>query len=245
MMNWKDNFDHIYCIHYLPYSNRYQKCLSELERTGIKNSGCFSWKLTWDSQIFDKLYETQKYAPSLGCMKVGFSHYMCIKEAYELGFNKILILENDNVFLKDVDLLEKIVENTPDYDIVLYDKIPATTARYEEAVVKDKINDYFIDIKKNFYVLANCYALSRLGMEHIIKNQELKLNVSDAYLRYNRTAIETLGLTRCAAITPIAIQNPDFASESENEKLRKTMRGINSNIDDYKRICVNFDDYNI
>ena len=244
MIDWKKHFDHIYCIHYLPYKDRYKKCLEELERVGIRDSGIFSWKITWDSPIFGKLYEVCPAAPSLGCMKVGFAHYMCIKEAYELGFERILMLENDNVFLKDLDRLQEIVDNTPDSNIVLYDKIPAVNAHYEVAVIKDKINDDFIDIGKNFYVMANCYALDRKGMEHVIKNQENRLSVSDHYLRFSRTALEAPGLTRAAAITSIAIQNPKFAYESENEKLRKEHAGINSNIDDYKRIKVKFDDYN-
>lgn len=245
MIDWKKHFDHIYCIHYLPYQNRYKKCLEEIVRVGIKDSGVFSWKITWDSPIFDKLYQVCNAAPSVGCMKVGFSHYMCIKEAYELGFNHILILENDNIFLKDTDEIERILNDLPeDYDICFLDKIPSKTAKYEEALEKDKVNDSFIDIDKKFYVLANCYALSRKGMEHVMECQEKRLAISDSYLRFSSIMPEQEPLKRYAAIKTIAIQNPTFAPESENEKLRKEKPGINSNIDDYKRIGVKFDDYN-
>jgi hypothetical protein len=111
MIDWKKYFDRIYCIHYLPYKERYRKCVDELTRVGIRESGIFSWKLTWDSPLFDKLYQVCNAAPSVGCMKIGIAHYMCIKEAYELGFSHILILENDNVFLKDVDCIEKILDD--------------------------------------------------------------------------------------------------------------------------------------
>lgn len=245
MIDWKKHFDHIYCIHYIPYTDRYAKCLAELTRVGIRNSGVFSWKITWDSPLFDKFYQVCNAAPSVGCMKVGFSHYMCIKEAYELGFNHVLILENDNIFLKDVDEIERILNDLPeDYDICFLDKIPSKTAKYEEAIVNDKVNDSFIDIDKKFYVLANCYALSRKGMEHVLKSQERRLAISDSYLRFSASNPEEPGLKRYAAIKTIAIQNPNFAAESENEKLRKEKPGINSNIDDYKRIGVKFEDYN-
>jgi GR25 family glycosyltransferase involved in LPS biosynthesis len=244
MIDWKKHFDHIYCIHYLPYKERYRKCVDELTRVGIRESGIFSWKLTWDSPLFDRFYQVCNAAPSVGCMKIGFAHYMCIKEAYELGFNHVLILENDNIFLKDADRIEKILNDLPDdYDICLLDKIPAVSAKYEDAV-KNATNESFIDIDKKFYVLANCYALSRKGMEHVIKNQEKRLAISDTYLRFNNFMPEEPGLKRYAAITTIAIQNPGFALESENEKLRKVKSGINSNIDDYKRIGVKFEDYN-
>lgn len=244
MIDWKKYFDHIYCIHYLPYKERYRKCVDELTRVGIRESGVFSWKLTWDSPLLDRLYQVCNAAPSVGCMKIGFAHYMCIKEAYELGFNHVLILENDNIFLKDVNKIEKILNDLPDdYDICLLDKIPAVSAKYEDAV-KNATNESFIDIDKKFYVLANCYALSRKGMEHVIKNQEKRLAISDTYLRFNNFMPEEPGLKRYAAITTIAIQNPGFALESENEKLRKVKSGINSNIDDYKRIGVKFEDYN-
>ena len=245
MIDWKKKFDQIYCIHYLPHSDRYKKCLEELVRVGIRNSGALSWKLTWDSPIFEKLYEVYHVAPSLGCMKVGFAHYQCIKEAYELGFKHILILENDNIFLKDLDRIEKILDDIPDdYDILFLDKIPAANAKYETAIIDDKVNDSFFDIKQNFYVLANCYALSRKGMKHIIENQEKRLTVSDAYLRYSSVAAEEPGIKRYAAIKSLAIQNPKFEEGSENAKLHKVMKGINSNIDDYRRIGVKFEDYN-
>lgn len=244
MIDWKKYFDHIYCIHYLPYKERYRKCVDELTRVGIRESGIFSWKLTWDSPLFDKLYQVCNAAPSVGCMKIGVAHYMCIKEAYELGFNHVLILENDNIFLKDVNKIEKILNDLPDdYDICFLDKIPSKTAKYEDAV-KNATNESFIDVDKKFYVLANCYALSRKGMEHVIKSQEKRLAISDTYLRFNNFMPEEPGLKRYAAITTIAIQNPGFAPESENEKLRKVKPGINSNIDDYRRIGVKFEDYN-
>ena len=244
MIDWKKYFDHIYCIHYIPYKERYKTCLDELTRVGIRGSGIFSWKLTWDSPIFNKLYEVYKSAPSLGCMKVGLAHYFAIKEAYELGFKRVLILENDNIFLKDLERMEEILDNLPDSDIILLDKVPAVTAKYNEAVVNDKINDDFIDIGHKFYVFANCYVLTRKGMEHVLKNQERQLNVSDKYLRFNSTALEDPTLKRAAAIKSIAIQNPKFSENSENGRLSKVRTGINSNIDDYKRIGVVFEDYN-
>ena len=244
-MDWKKHFDHIYCIHYLPYKDRYKKCVDELTRVGIKDSGIFSFKITWDSPIFDKLYEVCNAAPSVGCMKVGFAHYQCIKEAYELGFNHILILENDNIFLKDLLKFDAILEDMPeDYDILFFDKIPQSTTRYADAIKNRRVGTCYIDIDKDFYVLANCYALSRKGMKHVIDCQERRLAISDTYLRFNPNTQEEPGLKRYASIISIAIQNPDFAEESENEKLRKVKQGINSNIDDYKRICVRFEDYN-
>ena len=243
-IEWKKYFDHIYCIHYIPYAERYKKCIEELKRVGIRDSGIFSWKLTWDSPIFDRLYDLYPKAPSLGCMKVGLAHYLAIKEAYELGFKRVLILENDNIFLKDVKRIREILDTLPDKDIVLLDKVPAVSAKYEEAIVNDKINDNFIDIGKKFYVFANCYVLSRKGMEHVLKNQELSLDVSDKYLRYNNGVEEDPTLTRAAAITSIAIQNPTYAERSENGKLSKIKSWVNLNTDDYKRIKVKFEDYN-
>lgn len=244
MINWKEKFDRIVCIHYMPHKNRLAKCRGELDRVGILRSGVFSWKLTYDSPIYDKLYKTYNAAPSVGCMKIGLAHYEVIKESYELGMKRILILENDDIFLKDLDEIERIINNLPEYDIILLDKIPAKGANYEEALEHDRINDDFINIGKKLYVLANCYCLNRKGMEHVIKNQEADLAISDSYLRYRAGAIEEPGLTRCAAITPIAIQNPGFAADSENAKMAATHKGINSNIDDYKRLGIDFEKYN-
>lgn len=45
-----------------------------------------------------------------------------IKKSYELGYSRILILENDIVFLKDLSIVKSYVEDIPSSaDVALFD----------------------------------------------------------------------------------------------------------------------------
>ena len=47
--------------------------------------------------------------------------YSIIKETYELGYNNVLILEDDIQFNKDLSLLRNTLNNIPeDYDILQF-----------------------------------------------------------------------------------------------------------------------------
>jgi len=53
-INW-NIFDKIYCTHYLPYTDRYKKCLNEFNRVNLFNHN-FSWNYTVDNIFYDNLY---------------------------------------------------------------------------------------------------------------------------------------------------------------------------------------------
>ena len=46
MIPWKDYFEKIYCIHYLPHKDRLPRLLKELDRVGITESGILEWRYT-------------------------------------------------------------------------------------------------------------------------------------------------------------------------------------------------------
>ena len=129
MINWKEHFDHIYCLHYVKNEDRYERISKEFKRTGILDSGIFSWHMTVDSPLKDRMYSTLNvYADYASFFKLPgyadlmFNHYIVMKEAISLNYNRILMFEDDIMLLKDIQQIEKTITNTPNnINIILYD----------------------------------------------------------------------------------------------------------------------------
>lgn len=91
---------------------------------------------------------------------VAFGHYMCVYQAYQLGFNNVLILENDVVINKDKQLIEQYLTKIPkDADIIRYGYMEWDRFNIERF---DNTNDLFYKDNENndFRYFGNqCYGL--------------------------------------------------------------------------------------
>lgn len=215
-IEFKDVFDHIYCLHYLPTENRLPKIKEELKRVGIdENADYFSWVYDYPSPVNDMIYNDKRLNMSVTLRssgrdyikRVSMKHYEIIKEAYSLGYKKILILENDIRFHRDLDYINKMLLNIPDTDIVMFDKMtcsaPMDATKYKQYIktlpegsLYGSMNDSGV-----FFIFCSCYALNRTGMKQIIELQEAGLLPPD-------TPLNDKSLTGSFAIVNIAIQDP-------------------------------------
>ena len=121
--------------------------------------------------------------------KLAFHHYRIIKIAYEQGCKRILIMEDDVCFLKDLELLEQLFIRTPMYaDVVLYDKLIyqlPTEKYYEYFNPKALYIDYsHLELYTIAFSSCACYALSREGMDEIIQNYEHAFTAADTYTNF-------------------------------------------------------------
>lgn len=212
---WDENFDKIYCIHYIPNKERIDDIALELERVGILESSNFQWKYsTFYGNIQEKLFsqlvkEKKTTLKSHQRMNAALTHYACIKEAYESGAKNVLILENDVVFLKDIEKIKEIINSKPDRDVILFDYMPANTSDREKKLLQLKmrhINNYANFGKGHTLFYASCYALSRKGMEYIIRNQEAMLMDGDNYTYDNPAARYKEEITRAVSIPRLCYQ---------------------------------------
>ena len=134
-------------------------------------------------------------------------HYQIIKEAYSLGYERILILEDDIRFHRDQAYIKKMLSNMPDTDIVMFDKMvcsaPGEGIKYQKYVktlpegsLYGSMNDSGV-----FFIFSSCYSLTRNAMEHIIATQEKNLLPPD-------TPLNDKALTGSFAVINLAIQDP-------------------------------------
>lgn len=112
------------------------------------------------------------------------NHYSIIKEAYELGYNNVLILEDDIQFIKDILLIKETLNNIPnDYDILQFG---AFTMDPNINEILDKANNkIFWSLHPNVKVWnTSMYALSRIGMQYYLKFMDKWFTVADMPLYY-------------------------------------------------------------
>ena len=147
-IQWETLFDRVFCVYYLPNKARMPRLQKELERIGLLESPVFEWRFTTPSP-YDKVvqdsYKDKKWINSIGCMNVALETNRILKESLLLGYKRILVLEDDVAFLKDLTQLKTILENIPEgYDVVQLDKgcWGAAKVREWKEVARKTINPY-------------------------------------------------------------------------------------------------------
>ena len=185
MIQWEKYFDKIICINYIQFKTRKELMEYELRRLGITHSSIFEWQTSYKGPIellfHDLIVSNQNNKPwDVNSYLASLAHINAIENAYYNGCKNVLIIEDDIRFLKDLKLIEKILQAKPteeQYDLLMYDKfILYETCDEWNRIKRQKencLNNYYI--KNQLFILsAGCYCLSRNGMElilNLVKNK--------------------------------------------------------------------------
>lgn len=131
-IDWKKHFDKIYCIHYIKQTERLDRITTELKRIGIYDSGVFDWFYDYDSHYYNSIQQyccyMQNYNKAfkknrLAAFKCALTHYRLWKEICCRQYKYVFIIEDDEVFLKDLNCISKILDDCETFaDIRLFDK---------------------------------------------------------------------------------------------------------------------------
>lgn len=230
MIDWTSKFDHIYCLHCLDYADRKPELDVELERVGILNSGIFEYYYSTKSPLLDYMRKAMREA---GCASFvteidahfycTYEHYRILKDALLRGFERVLIIEDDVRFLKDLTKLQTLIESTPDVDYVNYFTHTIDPSRY---LSYSRHGSWYFPGPTDAALGAVCYALSHKAIEQFVANQESYFCNSDL--------INREGLTSALAITPACIVElfRNATSLSQNT-LYAELQNIGLDISDY------------
>ena len=238
-------FDHIYCLHYLPATDRLQKIKNELARVGIdEKADYFSWVYDYPTPLLDMVYNDERLnmhsalkSSSRDYIKrVSMKHYQIVKEAYSLGYERILILENDIRFHRDMNYISTMLQNIPDTDVVLLDKMvcsaPSEDIKYKRYVKTLPEDALYGDMNDSgvFFIFCSCYALNRKAMKHIIDAHESSLLPPD-------TPFNDKSLSGSFAIINLAIQDPKLKTRKTESYDRIGLNtGIYGPIDEEEKV---------
>ena len=234
MIQWNKFFGHIYCIHYKGHVERFEGLNDELKRVGILDSGIFEYKYT---DIDNNHYK-------IAANKVTIHHKECINDAIYNKYNRILILENDIRFLKDLSVIEDYLNQIPkNADMVWFDYIYGFEFQEIDRYKKLNLSTKYVNIGREQRIFsAACYMCS-LGMQnHLSKCYNRYQTTPDFFTCYSRFSPDQhidLNLKRYITNKNIAIQ------KVFDNNLRATLHGENNIYDRYKYQGLNLEDYNI
>lgn len=185
-MIFDELFDRIICLHYIPYEERLEPLKQELKRVGILDSPKFEWKLTFDSPLLHNLYKNfPNKCVTQGLFNCAVGHYEVWKTCEMMRYKKVLILEDDVRFLKNVKRVHEIFADTPaEYDYILYDRYAHSNKVIDETVA-DRYNDNFANHKQVSQFESNgCYAMSYDALYFNVVCQEQKMTYADVPIKY-------------------------------------------------------------
>ena len=155
------------------------------------------------------------------------NHYAIIKTAYDLGWEYVLVIEDDVLFLKDVDMWMMYLSNIPeDFDVLQGGGFTVDKRILEYMKAADDIvgsDAYWFKHKHVGLWNASFYALSRKGMEfYLTFMDKIRFWVADGPL-YKAPLSDNLINTYASRI-PLTIQasKETVASDirnSDNDKI--------------------------
>jgi GR25 family glycosyltransferase involved in LPS biosynthesis len=237
-IDWNKYFDKIFCIHFLPYKDRENQIIKELNRIGIDDK-LIEFSYTYPSQIVNIYHiisvnnkiNLNHHLAETSC---ALGHYNAIQIANYKDYNRILIIEDDISFLKNIDRIYKALENMPnDYDLIMLDKfIHFDRETYHKLIETNSINDLYTSFTNDDIASTGCYVLTKKGIDDLSKMYEQQLMPSDVYFRYYQGK-------KCFINNNIAIQN-QFADCMNLKYYGKESMNMG-----YEPIGLNYNDYNL
>ena len=237
MTNWNNHFDKIFCIHYLPSTAKRERLENELRRVGILDSGIFQMRYTspspYDAMIWDK--EKSKAAPKPLFVNICLEVRKCLAESIALGYKRILLLEDDVCFLKDLGELEALLDATPQgYGIVQYDKFVNNEVvnDYRERLKNRLVNEHYFDGGGGFFTSAACVGLFEDGITEMLR-------VMDEHICATDIAYQLMKCRYAVAVKNLAVQVFYHGCQSLDTEGLDYMHQVyrNANID-YKEYAV-------
>ncbi|WQJ53676.1 MAG: glucosyltransferase [Wendovervirus sonii] len=184
MINLTEKFKHIYVLTLSSRPDRYEHIKGQLECMGIDINTInvhYATPFPHNNIIADAFNKTGKgkftKPNEFDCAR---NHYGIIREAYDRGFEDVLIIEDDILFLNNPVEWNNALEKLPsDYDIIQFGGFTVSPNVKKYLTLKDVKYVEHPDVG-----LWNCsmYALSRKGMQFYIAFMNVMFWVADGPL---------------------------------------------------------------
>lgn len=194
----KTQFDKIYVLSLISNKDRQEFIKYQMNELDIDFEfiyGIDFFNLKYDrfgNEIIypDLVKEWEAYLNNVNVYGCALAHYQAILQAYEFGYNNVLVLEDDCCFIKDKEILSYYLNNIPKRcDFITF------TARFLWKDEFDKFNklislyNHNKKYDKKYIKLSNTYnslvgggmygIMNRKIMELYLNNQRANLNVAD------------------------------------------------------------------
>lgn len=190
-IDWGKYFDKVYCLHHLPQRNKVKRLKAELSRVGLWGNPVFEMRYTSPCKYDEIVWEREKHprdAPAVGFVNIALEVRRILAEAQDAGYSRILLLENDVAFLRDLSEVDKILSDTPaDCEVVQYDKFINDGLALEEfrrRVDSRRLNESFADSTCCFFTSAACFSLNADGIRGMLRILDNRICATDLTFSY-------------------------------------------------------------
>lgn len=238
----KDMFDRIFIIHCID-SQRLPNINRQLAYLGLLNdpfvyihystrsniSQCLFDCYTNTYQSKDPLYKSSTF----GCT---LDHYNIWQISIKLGYENILVLEDDAHILRDLSRVEDILADRPaNYDVIQYDY----TLRDRHTELRRRLNDYqsssYIQLEKEDNCwMSDAYALSCRGMK--LASKVLEYSKDYFIADYPHYILPTLGASCYVSTTKLFISDTFKSTRDNTQSLAPDVIKLNTP-DRTKYVC--------
>jgi len=217
----KTPFDKIYVLTLPSFKDRYTFVGNQLKDLNIDyqflwgtdfgniNMDAYGYKIHYPYLcLYSNLYTGKDFSCTI-------NHYNAVYQAYEFGYEKILIMEDDICFLKNKELIEAIFNSIPDdADFVTYDprfsNFIEDFKQFNNDLIINKDKSYFKDIGQYKLMFGGMlYAImNRTTMKLYLNNQRKNIWMSDVVQGiFNNVKINKYVCTKCICTDQFNIKN--------------------------------------
>lgn len=206
MKTLKDYFDKIYVINYIEANKRRENIKQQFDKYFPNDDYVYTYGIpfikiksieSYLKEICKSMWYGVGHVSGFGC---SITHYITIKTAFELGYNSILVLEDDIIIRDNIDLIFDYLDNIPkDWNYLYFTPcFTKHTVNIQDLnlfkVTKNKwinLKDFIVGLnfedenkKPCGWVSSGAYAMDRKAMELYIKIFENSQIVNSDMIEY-------------------------------------------------------------
>ncbi len=186
----KGRFDHIVVLTLSNRPDRQQSIMQQLKYIGMVDVSdvefwyatpfpyngliCEAFNAKYGKQMFD-------FPNEFDCAR---NHYGIVRKAFDLDYKNVLIMEDDIAFLKDSDKFISYIDAIPDdFDILQFDAYNSKQEPQIMELLQNNSDKWYKHDKIKMWN-ADCYALSRKGMEYYLAYMDICFSKADQPLYF-------------------------------------------------------------
>lgn len=191
MIPWHDTFDMVVSLCHTGCKARVAPLDRELARVGL-SPDLRVWSVPDPSErVLARAVRCSKFVLRAGYLNCTLNHYRAIRTAYDLGARRVLLVEDDVRFLKDLNRLAQTVAATPDCPVVQFDLVSDGAPDPTPVDIKRQLDSTAMDgwaVPQPHPCSMACTGLDRRGMEHFLRclsdafSGRKPLDIIDGYL---------------------------------------------------------------
>ena len=229
----KTKFDKIYVVSLITNKDRQEFIKYQFDELGLDFEFIYGIdyynfnNIEWPDVYINTINNCKGDGKDFGC---AMTHYQAVMQAYHLGYNNVLIFEDDVCMNKDKHMIEDMLNNIPeDADYIDYDPRQYLES-YQQQLLKiiNNINSRYFKINKIFYGAAMFGIMNRKTMKLYLDSQHNCLKMSDNVDNFveNKTIQNYYISTKCLFVAQHTLnkifnkKNYSFAHCYDNMYLR-------------------------